>query len=337
MNGALVHNSSILKSYDGATRTALIEAFAKTPYRLCCTATPAPNDFTELGNHSEFLGVRTRTEMLAEFFVHDGATTQEWRLKGHATQAFWRWLATWGAVVRSPADLGHDASAYELPPLRMHERVIPVDHRTSWASGELFATNAVSLAAQRSVRRVTTPQRAEIAAEVAAQPGQCIVWCELNDESKACVAAIGKDAVEITGSMDVDEKEARLTAFTNGEARVVVTKPSIAGFGLNWQRCSRMTFVGASHSYEMTYQAIRRCHRFGQKSPVDVVTIRCETEALVVENFKRKEAEAEKLGAEMAALVGDAVRAEVLGATKREWKDYDARAETSIPSWLAGA
>lgn len=331
--GVVLDESSILKSYDGATRTALIEAFAATPFRLSATATPAPNDFTELGNQCEFLGVRSRTEMLAEYFVHDGATTQEWRLKGHAVRAFWQWLATWGAVVNSPADLGHDASAYELPPLVEVDRVIPTDHKTAWATGALFAEAAVGLAAQRSVRRVTTPQRVEIAAEIAARPGPCIVWCELNPESTACTKAI-KDAVEVTGAMPADEKEARLLAFSEGRERVLITKASIAGWGLNWQHCSRMIFLGASHSYEGRYQATRRCWRFGQKSPVEVTTIRTETEQGVVDNYKRKAAEAEKLGREMAELVGDAVRAEVLGATTREWNPHNAVATMTIPSWM---
>jgi superfamily II DNA or RNA helicase len=331
--GVVLDESSILKSFNGATRNAVIGGFKSTPYRLACTATPAPNDFTELGNHSEFLGVKTRTEMLAEYFVHDMDTTQDWRLKGHAIKSFWKWLATWGAVVRRPSDLGHEDGAYNLPPLRFHEHVIPVDNTAAHKSGLLFAVNATTLSDQRAVRRGTADARIAKAAELASGAGPCIVWCEMNDESKGVAAAIA-DAVEVTGSDDVDEKQDKLAMFSSGQKRVIVTKPSIAGFGLNWQHCARMVFVGASHSYEQTYQAIRRCWRFGQTMPVDVHIIRADTEQLVIDNYRRKEAEAARLGAEMAAQVIDSVRAEVQGVSAREWNPYDAHTAMTIPSWL---
>lgn len=331
--GIVLDESSILKAFTGKTRTTLIESFRETPFRLCATATPAPNDFTELGNHSEFLGVKTRTEMLAEYFVHDMDTTQDWRVKGHAVSAFWRWIATWGAVVRTPADLGHDDSAYRLLPLRMHDVVVDVDHRAAWASGTLFAVNAVSLSDQRATRRGTLDARVAKAAEIASGDEPCIVWCELNDESTALVNAI-PGAVEVKGSDDSDDKAEKLAAFSRGDVRVIVTKPSIAGFGLNWQHCAQMVFVGASHSYEQTYQAIRRCWRFGQTRAVDVHVIRAETEQLIVDNYRRKEADAVRLGAEMAAMVGDAVRAEVVGKSVREWNPYNAHARMVVPAWL---
>ena len=331
--GVVLDESSILKAFDGRTRTTLIESFRDTPFRLCATATPAPNDFTELGNHSEFLGVKTRAEMLAEYFVHDMDQTQDWRVKGHAQGAFWRWIASWGAVVRTPADLGHDGDAYKLPPLRMHDEVIPVDHVATWSSGTLFAVNATSLSDQRAVRRGTLDTRVKRAAEIAGGDGPCIVWCELNDESSALTSAI-PGAVEVRGSDNSDDKAAKLMAFSRGDTRVIVTKPSIAGFGLNWQHCARMVFVGASHSYEQTYQAIRRCWRFGQTRSVDVHVIRAETEQLIVDNYRRKEADAVRMGAEMAAMVGDAVRAEVVGKSVREWNPYNANAAMVVPSWI---
>lgn len=334
--GVVLDESSILKAFNGSTRNAIIGGFKRTPFRLACTATPAPNDFTELGNHSEFLGVKTRTEMMAEYFVHDMDTTQDWRLKGHAIKSFWRWLATWGAVVRRPSDLGHEDGAYNLPPLRFHEHVIPVDNTAAHKSGLLFAVNATTLSDQRAVRRGTADARIAKAAELAGNNGACIVWCEMNDESKGVADAIG-DSVEVTGSDDVDEKQAKLATFSNGKARVIVTKPSIAGFGLNWQHCARMVFVGASHSYEQTYQAIRRCWRFGQTMPVDVHIIRAETEQLVIDNYRRKEAEAARLGAEMAIQVLDSVRAEIQSASAREWNPYDANTPMTIPSWMTNS
>lgn len=330
--GIVLDESSILKSFTGSTRNAIIGAFGSTPYRLACTATPAPNDFTELGNHSEFLGVKSRVEMLAEYFVHDMETTQDWRLKGHAVKAFWRWVATWGAVVRMPSDLGYDDGAYRLPPMRMHEHVIPVDHTTAHARGMLFAVNATTLSDQRAERKATLKQRVERVRALCSDDAPAIVWCEMNDESKMCAAAID-GAVELTGSDSVEHKIETLAAFAAGRIRVLVTKPSIAGFGLNWQHCARMVFVGASHSYEQTYQAIRRCWRFGQTRPVDVHVIRAETEQLVVDNYRRKEADAARLGAEMAAQVLDSVRAEIQSSSRREFNEYAAHTAMEVPSW----
>jgi superfamily II DNA or RNA helicase len=331
--GIVLDESSILKSFNGSTRNAIITGFKSTPYRLAATATPAPNDFTELGNHSEFLGVKSRVEMLAEYFVHDMDTTQDWRLKGHAVKAFWRWVATWGAVVRKPSDLGYDDGAYALPPLRFHEHVLPVDHTAAHATGMLFAVNATSLSDQRATRRATLDARAQKAIELASCDVPVIVWCEMNDESIAIAHAI-PDAVEVTGSDDIDVKQEKLAAFASGKSRVIVTKPSIAGFGLNWQHCARQVFAGASHSYEQTYQAIRRSWRFGQSRPVDVHIIRAETEQLVIDNYRRKEADAARLGAEMALQVIDSVRNEVSGATAREFNAYNANVSMTIPSWL---
>lgn len=329
--GVVLDESSILKAYTGATRNAIIGAFAKTPYRLAATATPAPNDFTELGNHSEFLGVKSRVEMLAEYFAHDGGSTQDWRIKGHAVAHFWRWVATWGAVVRMPSDLGHDDGAYRLPPLRMHESVIDVDndHRKT---GMLFATDAATLQDQREVRRRTLSDRVERAKTIAANDGPCVIWCELNDEADGCEDAI-PGSVQVAGSDSPDVKAERLAAFADGRVRVLVTKPSVAGFGLNWQHCARMIFIGASHSYEQTYQAIRRCWRFGQTRPVDVHVIRASTEGLVVENYRRKEADAARMGAEMASHVIESVRAEVCGASKREWNPYEPAVKMRVPAW----
>jgi superfamily II DNA or RNA helicase len=331
-HGIVLDESSILKSYDGATRTALIGAFSATPFRLACTATPAPNDHTELGNHSEFLGIKTRTEMLSEYFVHDGGSTQNWRLKGHAVAAFWRWVAGWGAIVRRPSDLGYPNDGFALPPLRMHERVLRVDHTEAWRSGALFATESMTLAEQRAVRRATLDRRVEAAAELAAGDEPALVWCELNDEGDAIERAIS-GAVQVRGSDAPDDKEDRLLGFADGRYRVLVTKPSIAGFGMNWQHCARQIFVGASHSYEQTYQAIRRCWRFGQRRPVDVFVIRAETDSAITANYRRKEADAARLADETAIHVLEAVRASV-GAARREWNDYCPTAPMVIPSWL---
>lgn len=339
--GVALDESSILKNHTGAMRNALIAAFAETPYRTCWTATPAPNDFTELGNHSEFLGIKTRAEMLAEFFVHDGGSTQDWRLKGHAITAFWRWLATWGAVVRSPADLGHDDAEYRLPPLRMHTVVIetddgPMPSTKAGESGMLFADDARSLNEQRALRRVTLAQRVAAAVEIVNRDpdAPALVWCELNDEQDALEEAFGERAWSIRGSDTLDQKEQRITAWLSGRRAVMIGKPSMLGMGLNFQHCARQIFVGASHSYEQTYQAIRRCWRFGQTRPVDVHVISADRERLVVENYRRKEADAARMAAEMAAQVGESVRAEVCGASGREWNPYEAGQPIVVPAWM---
>jgi hypothetical protein len=330
--GVVLDESSILKSYTASTRNQLIEAFGATPYRLACTATPAPNDFTELGNHSEFLGIKSRVEMLAEYFVHDGGSTQDWRIKGHAEAAFWKWVCSWGAIVKRPSDLGHDDGGFALPPLHMQEHVIGVDHRQAWGQGYLFAPEATSLQDQRATRRMTMAERVKLAAEIASQEGPCLVWCELNDEADAVTAAVA-DAVQVAGSDSPEDKADRMLGFAEGRYRVLVSKPSICGFGMNFQRCARMVFVGASHSYEQTYQAVRRCWRFGQDKAVTVHVIRAETEGAIVENFRRKEADAARMASETGSIVGQSVRAEVLGAS-REWNEYAPAVRMGVPSWL---
>lgn len=330
--GVILDESSILKAFDGKTRTALIDAFRDTPYRLCCTATPAPNDFTELGNHAEFLGLKTRTEMLSEYFVHDGGSTQDWRIKGHAIEPFWRWVATWGAVVKAPSDLGYDDGAFALPPLRMHEHAVLMDSEHARRLGMLFTPEARTLEEQRAVRRTTIDQRVAKAAELAAGDEPCLVWCELNAEADMAEAAI-PGAVQVAGADSLDDKVTRLVGFSEGRHRVLVSKASICGHGLNWQNCRRMIFVGASHSYEQTYQAIRRCWRFGQTQPVDVHIVCSEADSAVIANYRRKEAGAARMAAEMRAHVVDAVRAEVRGL-QREWNPYSPSVRLTVPDWI---
>lgn len=290
--GIVLDESSILKAYDGKTRTAIIDAFRQTPYKLACTATPAPNDYMELGNHAEFLGVMSRAEMLSMFFVHDGGETQKWRLKGHAEQNFWRWLASWAVMIRKPSDLGYPDDGFVLPELTMREHYIRLDRATP---GYLFPLEAVTLQDRIGARRDSIEERvARTAALVNGNSEPWIVWCNLNGESEALRKAI-PDAIEVTGSQSIDDKTARLLAFTNGQVRVIVSKPSIAGLGLNWQHCRRIAFVGLSDSWEQFYQAVRRCWRFGQKSEVEVHLVVAETEGAVLRNIQDKEAAALKM------------------------------------------
>lgn len=332
--GVVLDESSIIKHHDAKTLGLMMQAFGQTAFKLCATATPAPNDYTELGTHAEFLGVCTRAEMLSEFFCHDGGETQVWRIKGHARQAFWKFVSTWGALLRTPSDLGYEDGGYKLPPLNVEQHIIPADVSTVRAAGLLFAEEANTLSERRDARRATINARVrECAALVNSDRQPWIVWCDLNAESEALREAI-QEALEVRGSDDLDDKENKLRAFANGQARVLVTKPSIAGFGLNWQHCARVAFVGVTDSWESYFQAVRRCWRFGQKRPVNVHIFASELEGEVVRNLQRKESDAERMSRELSAETGDALRNEVLGQT-RQTREYNPTITIKLPRWLA--
>jgi hypothetical protein len=285
----VLDESSILKAFDGKTRTMLTEWAQTIPYRLCATATPSPNDHEELGGHSEFLGVLNRRQMLAEFFVNDGLSAAHWRLKGHAGNAYWRWIASWARAFRDPRDLGYDGAGFDLPELTVSFTDVDGDHV---AGDRLFAVPVSTLLERRQARRESMSQRVEAAIELVNNSDEpWVVWCDLNAESDALAKAI-PDAVEVRGSQTPDEKEERLLAFSEGDARVIVTKPKIGGHGLNWQHCPNVVFVGLSDSYEAYYQAVRRCWRYGQTHPVHVYIIASRLEQTVLANIKRKEKQA---------------------------------------------
>lgn len=292
-DGIVLDESSILKSYSGQFRNEVIAAFDRTPYRLACTATPAPNDFMELGNHSEFLGALTRTEMLSTFFVHDGGDTSKWRLKRHAEKEFWRWVCSWAVMCRKPSDLGFEDRDFILPELRLHDVTVDINKPIE---GYLFSMPARTMDERRKARSESVQERAEKVAEIASQkPDESwLIWCNLNSESEAAAKSID-GAVELSGSDKREDKEAKMLDFTNGSIRALVTKPSIAGFGMNWQHCANVQFLGLSDSYEQFYQAVRRCWRFGQKKPVDCHIVTSSNEGAVTENIKRKERDASKL------------------------------------------
>jgi len=276
--------SSILKNFTGHTRTALIHQWAHTAMRSSWSATPAPNDVTELCNQAEFLGVMPRNEMLAAYFVHDD---EGWRLKGHAAGPMFDWMATWTIAARRPSDVGGDDAPYHLPPLTVTPVKVAVDIE---ADGQLFPTELGGVGGRSKVRRVTLDARVEAAAELANQPGQWIVWCGLNDEANAVTKAV-EGAVNVEGNMTPDEKADAFEAFQDGRIRVLVTKPSIAGMGMNFQNCHRMVFVGISDSWESYYQAIRRCYRFGQNKEVEAHIVVSDLEMQIVDNVRRKEHE----------------------------------------------
>jgi len=314
-NGIVLDESSILKSYTGKFRNEIIESFQNTPFKLCCTATPAPNDFMELGNHAEFLGTSSRTEMLSMFFVHDGGETQKWRLKGHAESEFWRWLCSWAVMIRKPSDLGYENDGFILPELKIHERLVKVDK--SHGTGEtLFRMPAETLQARQKERKITIAERVKEAASIINGDGKpWIIWCNLNTESESATKAV-KDSLEISGSHSHDYKTKNMIGFTKGNFRILVTKPKIAGFGMNWQHCSNVIFLGLSDSYEQYYQAIRRCWRFGQKKQVNCYIITAETEGAVVENIKRKEQDAQKMAEGMVKHMHKINEQNIKGAKK---------------------
>lgn len=323
--GIVLDESSILKAFDGKTRKMITEYSEAIGFRLCCTATPAPNDLIEITNHAEFLGVMGGKEIIALFFTQDGNTTHKWRLKGHAKADFWRWMASWSVALRSPADIGHDSTGFVLPELRYIEHITDSDA----PEGMLFALDAQTLQERRSARKGSLERRVAIAAELARGDEPVIVWCDFNDESDALTKAI-PGAIEIKGADSTDHKERALNGFSRGEFRVLVTKPSIAGFGMNWQHCARMIFAGLSDSYEQYYQAIRRCWRFGQTRPVQVHLITSEAEGAVRANIERKEKEAtmmmENIVRHMSGLQ--------CGRSERDVMEYQTRTESG-KSWTA--
>lgn len=321
--GVVLDESSILKSFTGKVRTMLINAFSRTPYRLACTATPAPNDYMELGNHSEFLGVMTRTEMLSMFFVHDGGETSKWRLKGHAENAFWHWMAGWAVVLDNPVSLGYKDEGYALPELRMHEIIV---------DGDAPTTDKLTLTQRRNARKKSLDARCQAAADlVNGSREQWLVWCDLNAESEK-LHELCNMSRQVLGSDKASYKSSTMLGFSVGVLKCLITKPKIAGFGMNWQNCHNMIFVGLSDSYEQYYQAVRRCWRFGQAQPVDVYIIISAKEGTVKENIERKEADAINMRKKMAELTRESVK-ENLSRTTRIMSVYIPTMPMRLPAW----
>jgi superfamily II DNA or RNA helicase len=331
--GVVLDESSIIKHHTAKTLAVLMDAFEGTAFKLCCTATPSPNDYTELGTHAEFLGVCSRNEMLAEFFVHDGGDTAKWRLKGHARPVFWRWVASWGALVRLPSDLGYADDGYLLPERKTIHHMIEADRDSVKKSGLLFAEPARTLTERRRARAGSIEQRVKECAElVNASDETWIVWCALNKESDLLTRAID-GAVEVRGSQTVEEKESRLRDFTNGKIKTLVSKSSICGFGMNWQHCSNMAFVGVTDSWEAYYQAVRRIWRFGQTEECNIHIFSSELEGSVVANLKRKEADAIAMSEELSSETSDHVKNAVCGLV-RSTTEYKPILEMEVPQWI---
>jgi DNA modification methylase len=300
-SGIVLDESSILKSFSGTIKQMLVEQFSRTEYRLCCSATPSPNDYTELGNHAEFLGVMLQSEMLATFFVRDGKANlaeELWSLKKYGKIKFWEWLTQWSCMLQSPADLGFSGDGFELPPLHQHEIQVKSNIKRD---GELFTMEATGIQEQREAKRSTLELRvAEVAKLVNNSTEQWLVFCDLNTESEALKKAI-TGAVEVKGSDKEDHKSNSAIDFAEGHIRVLVSKPKIFGFGLNFQNCHNIIFVGLNNSFEAVYQSIRRCWRYGQQSPVNAYFICVDTEGRVLRNIKNKQSKFEKMQREITA------------------------------------
>ena len=329
--GVVCDESSILKSFNGKRKTEVTAFMRKTQYRLLQTATAAPNDFIELGTSSEALGYLGYVDMLNKFFKNDlnnsaqghiGGQQIKWRLKGHAELPFWRWVCSWARAIRKPSDIGYDDSRYILPELIQREHIIETK---TMADGMLFALPAKDIHEQREERRRTIQERCEMVAELVKHTGQpALIWCHLNDEGDMLEKMI-PDCVQVSGNDSDDAKERKMMDFTNGNARVMVSKQKIAGWGMNWQHCAHVVEF-SSHSFEASYQGLRRCYRFGQTRPVIHDLVATEGEANVLKNLQRKAAQAEVM---FANLVAEMNRAEAIERKNNFTKQLE------IPAWLS--
>lgn len=327
-SGLVVDESSILKGMNGKRRQEITDFARNIPYRLSCTATPSPNDFMELGTQCEFLGIMSQIEMLAMFFIHDGSDTSKWRLKGHGVAKFFKWLATWSIVIKSPADIGFNGDSHNLPDIEYYSHVVE-----SETEDALFVEYAQGLLDRNRARKDSVDDRVAIAAKIAnSMTGQILIWCNLNEESEKLTKSIN-DAVEVKGSDKPEHKTNSLIGFSTGEVRVLVSKPKIAGFGMNWQNCNQMIFVGLSDSWESYYQAVRRCWRFGQKNTVHVHVVSAESEGAVIDNIKRKDDQNNTLGKEMVKHMSYFMDSEIFNSTTTK-TEYEPTKKMELPSWI---
>jgi hypothetical protein len=327
--GIVLDESSILKNFAGKFRNQIIDTFYNTPFKLCCSATPSPNDYTEIGNHAEFLNVCSRSEMMATYFVHDSGSTQKWRLKGHAEKEFFKWLSTWAVMINKPSDIGYENAGFDLPPLIYHQHTVKSDIQ----DGYLFQQYACTLSERRDARRESITDRCRLAASLSKGSDEpWLYWCDLNQESELLSDLTG-NSVEVKGADKNEVKEERLIGFSRGKYQKLITKPKIAQFGMNWQHCGNMVFVGLSDSFEALYQAVRRCWRFGRKGPVNVHIVISEKEGSVLENIKRKERIAENMQQKMVEHMADLSKTEINNTSKNTIK-YESKKSMEVPEWL---
>lgn len=329
--GVVLDESSVLKSFTGTTKKMLCELFAKTPFRLACTATPAPNDHMELGNHADFLGVMPSNEMLSRWFINDTMKAGGYRLMMHAVKDFWRWVSSWAVSVQKPSDLGYDDGAFILPPLNIHEHVVDTED-VEPPGGFLFSKGGLSATTMHAEKRTTAQRRAARVAELVGSNQEAwLVWCDTNYEADALMEVL-PDAVEVRGNDSEDVRRDRMLGFIEGRYRVLITKPEIGGFGLNLQHCCHVAYVGVSYSYERFYQSVRRCWRFGQKRPVECHIVNAESEQALWKAVMAKASAHEAIKAGMV----DAMREDMLERLygKRERVSYEPQITMAKPRWL---
>lgn len=327
--GAIViDEAGILKGFDGKFRKAITDFAKDIPYRLICTATPAPNDYMEIGMHSEFLGAMPFTEMLAMYFTHDGGETQKWTVKKHGEKQFWNWVCSWGCCISHPRDLGFETEGYDLPPLNVHQ----VEVSTEPKYGSLFPTMAESLADRITARKDTVKERCQAAIDIVkANPNESwVIWTNLNAESDMVHKGL-PGSVEVKGSDSETHKEKAMMGFIDGSVMNLVSKPSIFGHGANWQHCNHMIYVGLTDSWEAVFQSQRRLWRFGQTKPVECYMISADVEGNVIDNLRRKEVQFEKMVDYMVDLMKDEMAKEIVGAVRFE---HDFNEKMEIPTWL---
>ena len=322
----VLDESSILKASLGKMSNEIIDIFRFTKYKLACTATPSPNDYTEFGNHCEFLNIMSRTEMLATFFIND-AKEGQWRMKRHAESKFWEWLASWAMVVKNPKDIGYPDDRYNLPKLNISH--IIVDSKVT--KGQLIPSVAKSLQERRQARKDSIIDRVNVVGNLIKDMDSCLIWVDYNDESDYIKKSF--NITEVKGADTDDHKENSMIGFANGDIKFLVSKPSICGFGMNFQKCHNMIFCGISDSYEKFYQAVRRCYRFGQENEVNVYVIISRRELSVLNNIKKKQEQHDKVSYEMIERTSEILKNEIHSTTKIT-EDYTADLSVVLPIWL---
>lgn len=335
--GLILDESSVIKNFSGVTTRRLMEFGSHIPFRLACTATPAPNDHMELGQHCQFLGVMRSSEMLSRWFLADQSEMGRYRLKRHAVNSFWNWVSSWARCAERPSDLGGDDTGYILPPLNLHRHIVKTDITSDAGDdngqGRLFRIPSASATSIHTEKRKTADDRAARIAEIVrAEPGEpWIIWVDTDYDAAALKLQL-PEAAEVHGRMTPEQKEAGLADFSEGRTRILITKSSIAGFGLNWQHCARVAFMGLSYSYEAFYQSVRRCWRYGQTRAVEVHVACAETEEAIWQAVSRKRDDHDAMKVHMRAAMARAQQ-----ETRFTKHDYQPVKPARLPAWMENA
>lgn len=335
--GLVLDESSILKAFTGKTKRALIQFAEPISYRLCNTATPAPNDHLEFGNHSEFLGIMDSNKMISRWFINDSMHAGDYRLKYHAEKDYWRWMTSWSVCLSKPSDLGemYPDDGFVMPEPIFHNHIVQVDHTRAFEQGQLFLTDKPSATEMWREKRETLEQRCNLAREIVGDSRDYfILWCDTNAEADE-LKRLFPDALEVRGSDSIKEKERKLSAFSDGKVKQIITKPDIAGFGLNWQHCSNQIFVGVTYSFEKTYQALRRSWRFGQKHDVNAHLIYAETEGNIKKTLDEKRAKHQEMQRAMTEAQRENGLEGIIPSQRAKMFEYQPNKNMQIPSWLA--